>query len=447
MKMRLLSTIKNDILLILAGALTGFAALLTVHLLPVEPMRDNAYWSLEMMEKEFEDELAVTGYRSTLTGSFTDSLMLAHAVYQSENHSILEQALYMYRGESYQGTEDGWQPGRSLRDYLNNIPQPREVSYARYWHGYLVILKPLLLLTSFNTIRLFNSALQLFLAGAVVIGMCRRGAPELAKGFLLSLPFLFFVSSYASLSLSICLYLMFASLTAQLRFGPMLLQKNRYGYFFLLTGMAAAYFDFLTYPLITLAFPLCVYLYLDDSGSGAWNAVCRMLGYSVRWLEGYMGLWGMKWVLTDVLVGGSVVRDALQTLADRTGNAEGYNRINGFLSVLYRNIEPYSNWCYVLLGGIGMAMLTAEFMRHGVKRRNFLKIVPYVLLALYPPVWFFAAQNHSEEHWQYTCRIVACSVFALYAGCLKVCDSSAAQNRSCKTANRGHSLSWLEKSQ
>ena len=236
----LLRTIRNDLLLVLAGTFLGLAVLLLVHLLPLKPMQDHVYWSLPMIEKEFEDEVIVEGYRSTLTGNFTDCLMLEHAVYQAEGHSLLEQVLHMYRAESYE-SEGGWWPGHSLKDYLENTPQPREVQYARYWHGYLVILKPLLLLTSFNTIRLLNSALQLLLAGCVVMGFCRRDAMPLAMGFLLSLPFLFFVSTYASLSLSICFYVMTISLLAQLGLDPLLVRKGMYGQFFLVVGMATSY--------------------------------------------------------------------------------------------------------------------------------------------------------------------------------------------------------------
>ncbi len=409
--------VKNDIVLILAGTAIGLAALMLVHLLPIGPIQAHVYWSLEMIRKEFEDEVVVTGYSATLTGNFTDCLMLEHAAYGHQNHSILEQTLYMYRGETYP-EGDGWWPGHSLDDYLHGIPQPREVEYARYWHGYLVILKPLLWLTSFNTIRLFNSAIQLFLAGFVVMGLCKRNASDLAKGFLLSLPFLFFVSSYASLSLSICLYLMLAAVIVQLKMDFLLIKRNWYGYFFLIVGMAASYFDFLTYPLVTLVFPLCIWLYLNEMTGK--HAICCMIGYSARWLEGYIGLWMMKWVLTDILVGGSVIRDAVETLMVRTNSAEGYSRMAGFFSVLQKNIQPYGNWCYLLLGGIGGVLLAAGFIRHGIRRENLFKIVPYLLLALYPFGWFFITQNHSEQHWQYTCRIMACSVFALYAGCLKI---------------------------
>lgn len=412
--------LRNDLVLIFLGSIVGLGALILVHFLPTEPMREHVYWSLDMIEKEFEDELLVTGYPATLTGNFTDCLMLEHAIYHSEDHSVLEQATHMYRGESYVGEEDGWQPGRSLSDYLGGDTQPREVEYGRYWHGYLVILKPLLLLTSFNSIRLFNSALQLFMVGCVVAGLCKKNAYNLATGFLLSLSFLFFLSSYASLSLSICLYLMLALLLIQLRWDSKLCEKRWYGYFFLLSGMATSYFDFLTYPLVTLVFPLCAYLYLHDDDLGAKSSVFRMFGYSARWLEGYIGLWAMKWILTDVLTGSSVIRDAVATLKTRTGSADGYSRIGGFFSVVWKNIQPYNNWGYVLIAGIGFALLAGGMVRYGVKWQNWAKTVPYIFLALYPFGWFFVTQNHSAGHWQFTCRIMACSAFAMYAGCLKI---------------------------
>lgn len=408
----------------MGGGVVGFVALLTVYLLPVEPMQENVYWSLPMIEKDFVDEGIIEGYRSTLTGNYTDCLMLEHAVYRAESHSLLEQVLYMYRSESCE-QEDDWYPGRSLIDYLENIPQPREVEYARYWHGYLVVLKPLLLFTSFNTIRLLNSAIQLLLAGCVVMGFCRKNATPLAMGFLLSLPFIFFVTTYASLSLSICFYIMVLSVLIQIRFDSCFLKRSLYGEFFLIVGMATSYFDFLTYPLVTLGFPLCVYLYFhgESIGRSIWK-ICR---YSFQWFEGYMGLWALKWILADLFTDGSTINDAVNNLMTRTGSAEGYSRVTGFWGVLQKNMQPYCNWCYVILTGIAVTLVLFQMKKQQCRWKNIKRIIPYVFLAQYPLMWFMVTQNHSEQHWRYTCRILACSVFAVYVGCAKIWEESKNQ--------------------
>ena len=159
--------LKNHFIILLIVPIIGFVAMLLIHMIPVDKMQEHVLWSLDMIVREFEQEALIDGYPATLTGSFTDCLMLEHAVYENEEHSTLEQTLHMYRGESYYAPDcsDVWHPGESLVDYLHGVEQPREVEYSRYWHGYLVVLKPLLFLTSFNSIRLINACFQLFMVG------------------------------------------------------------------------------------------------------------------------------------------------------------------------------------------------------------------------------------------------------------------------------------------
>ena len=128
----------------------GFLFLLLVHLLPTERMKSNVYSSIDTIEAECFDELLVDEYKATMSGNFTDCLMLHYAIYDGD-HSTLDQSLNIYRSES--DPEEEWWPGRSLLDYLNGVEISKEVSYPRYWHGYLVFLKPLLLFTSFNSLR------------------------------------------------------------------------------------------------------------------------------------------------------------------------------------------------------------------------------------------------------------------------------------------------------
>lgn len=433
-KKKQINFMKYHVIVLLAGVILGFSALILVHLLPCAPMKEHVYWSLEMIEKEFDDEVLIEGYRATLTGNFTDCLMLEHAVYSSDQHGLLGQVLHMYRSESC-AEEGGWWPGHSLKDYLTGTPQPREVSYSRYWHGYLVFLKPLLLLTSFNTIRLLQAAVQLVFVGAGTVILCRKGAYSLAKALLISLPFLSFVSTYASLSLSVCFYVMMAAVLIQLKINDILLRRRWYGLFFFAVGMAVAYFDFLTYPLVTLIYPLGIYLYF--CGGNFRKNMSNLLKNSMEWSAGYVGMWAAKWILTDCLTGSSCIQDALRTIFVRTGSAEGYSRIKGFFSVLGKNIQPFLNWCYILILVVSAvyilvgALKNAKALKESVSKMRFdlSGAGAYFVLALYPLAWYFLAQNHSEQHWQFTCRILAASVFAVVTGIFKLLEPGVpAQN-------------------
>lgn len=397
--------------MVVAGVVMGLLALLLVYCIPTGPIQVHVWQSLPLLEKEFADSELITGNPATLTGNFTDCLMLENAIYDSPEHSGLEQILYMYRGESDAG--DGWAPGHSLVDYLEGTEQPREVEYSRYWHGYLVVLRPLFYLTTFQSIRLMASTAQLLLVACVLFLCFRRGENALGFAFVAALPFFYFITMSFSLSLSICFYIMAIAMIVQLKWHEKLQKRNWYGAFFLIVGMATSYFDFLTYPLVCLGFPLCVALYLSKEG---WKQnLCKLVSYSVQWCVGYVGMWAGKWILTDLLVGGNTIRDALQTVLVRTGNSSEDSAFSGFWYVLEQNIQVYQNWnFYLLFAGIMMVLLRMLWSKrfHLKDKQCIMQGIVVGVVALFPIVWLFFTQNHSEQHYMYTCKILAVTVFA-----------------------------------
>ena len=72
------------------------------------------------------------------------------------------------------------------------------------------------------------------------------------------------------------------------------------------------YFDFLTYPLVTLVYPLGIYLYFHGGTPG--KGIRGMVGNSAEWGVGYGGMWAAKWILADCLTGSASIRDAMETV-------------------------------------------------------------------------------------------------------------------------------------
>ena len=97
---------------ILLGGILGTLLLWVIHLLPVDRMRVHVYQSLSMLREEFTDSLVIKGYEATLTGSFTDCLMLENTIYYNDAHSTFEQAMMMYRKDLGEG--EGGAPGTSV---------------------------------------------------------------------------------------------------------------------------------------------------------------------------------------------------------------------------------------------------------------------------------------------------------------------------------------------
>ena len=413
------TVLENAIILVLMPVL-GLFLMLLVHLLPVEGMKENVYSSIDSLTKEFTDELAIDGYNASLIGNFTDSLMTEFAVYDSP-HSVFEQVMFMYRKESC--PDGGWWPGVSLTDYLYGNPQPVEVEYSRYWHGYLVFLKPLFLFCSLNSVRLFNSIFQIVLLSAALIGLSKNGHSKVAIAFAASMPFMYFFSSFASLSLSICMYILLVEMILIGFFNDKF--RSGYGYvtFFMIAGSAAAFFDFLTYPLVTLAIPLCTVLCINEE-ENLKKSFLNILTNSLSWGIGYIYMWVSKWVLAVIFTGNNTIKDALATVSLRTSNVPGEGRIKGYLTCLKSNLSPFANRAYACLV-ICILIYIAFNLISELKKKNSLsacRLVPALVIGMIPFVWWFVTLNHSSEHWMFTCRIFAVSIFSIicaFSACTK----------------------------
>ena len=409
----------NRILLLLSGSILGILALSLVLSLPTGRMTQNVLQSMPTLQSEMGLVGVVDGYVQTFTGNFTDSLMLENCIYTNEKHSLLEQALFMYRGET--ATDGSWAPTISLGDYANGNELPCEIEYSRYWHGYLVFLKPLLYFCNINDMRVLTAYVQLFLNGTILLLLCKRRAYGLGVAYLISTTFLYSPFLYASLSLSICFYLLCGAIIIQLLGNDYLITHNAYPLFFFLTGMATSYFDFLTYPLVTLGFPLCIYLYFNMKH---WKEEIRSIfRYSTEWGIGYLGFWMMKWILTLILTGREVFHNALSALATRTDNADGYSKLEGFWVVVKKNIELYRNQIYFLIAFFSVLFIIyilIKKIKTGVESGFIGQMCVFFLVALYPFAWYFVAQNHSDEHWMFTCKILSVSVFAIGSAVAKL---------------------------
>lgn len=426
-----------------AGAALGGLLLAAVFLIPVDRMQGHLRESVQLLEYEFDNNTVIFGYPFTLTGLFTDCIMLQSAVYENGEHSLAEAALGVYRREADEGQ---WAPGEALVAYLNGQAPPCEVDYARYWHGYLVFLKPLLCIFNLSELRLFGVIVQGVLVAAVLWGFYRRRRMREGMAFLATLLVMMPLSMMLSLSLSVCSYIMFGAVLLQLFFHDRF-RRGGYPYFFLIVGMSAAYFDLLTYPLITLGIPLTVGLVLErDRERSGMKAV---LEQGISWAAGYGLMWAAKWALADLFLHRGVIGDALSTLFARTGTVGGQSRVQSFLTALGSNIGALCNWPYLLLLLLGLALLVWDCLRSRLNKRpgkekgaaglnreeqgqlsglpgekrgireTALLYLPYGVVALLPAVWYFLAANHSAEHWMFTCRILGISVFALLCALLK----------------------------
>ena len=406
--------IRNFAAILAISAVVGTMLLVLVFLLPVGPMRRNVEKSVGDMLKSGDEipEDAFSKYLWKSRETYTDAIMVQNAIERLPDKNAYEHAMWMYH---YDLEEDVWTPEDSLKAFCEsheNVNNMYLHIYARYWHGYLLYLKPLLLLFSWKHVVWLELAVQIALMIWVLITAIRKQNAGVAAVTLGSFLFMKPVLVLISLTMSVCWILTLLAVEYMLLHHDRLHEKGQYPEFFLIIGILTSYFDFLTYPITTLGIPLCCYFLLENDR--AWNNIKKLIGFCASWGIGYAGMWAAKWVIADLTLHTGTIKDAIWSIIGRTEAIGGRPRMNGGVYVIGLNLQEYPAYIGIaagVLAAIAIGMLVVIIVT-GKWKEIFAQLVPVVLIAAIPFVWIIAVQHHSALHARFTFRILSVAAAA-----------------------------------
>lgn len=268
----------RTVLILIVGILAGFLALCLVHLLPVERMHQNV---LEAKDAINAHAQTIPGYVSTSIDNYTDSIMLNEAICPVDV-PLIEKVIYNYQVNYFRQYDQQ----ENLLRYLNGEEGYGYQGYTHYWGGHQVVLKLLLLVFDYADILMINLMLQTILAVFIVVGLYRT-----QKDYVI-LPFLVAVLTIMPMTIGVCLqfcdiYYILLIGSAYIVWKKDKIKTGKMYLVFLILGMCTSYFDFLTYPLLSLGIPLVIALaYIDFDGINkkSYIQLCIVLhGALVTW--------------------------------------------------------------------------------------------------------------------------------------------------------------------
>lgn len=276
------------------------------------------------------------------------------------------------------------------------------VDYWRYWHGYLVLLWPLLVVLNYQGILLLLGLVESLLMLFLVVESHRRYG--LIVGAAIATTLFLMTPSAISLTLQLSwlfLVILVSSLVVTLkhrRIG----QLHMWGITFLIIGGITSYFDLLTYPTVSLTIPFLFFL-LGCYRDGEEVSIREAVSVCLSWALGYAGTWSSKWLVTSV-----VLREKcfpLERLVTRS-SSEAFGNAITYLDVLGKNVSAYNNAVYPLV--IAILFLTALLVWRGRTKVTVFQCVPvFLMVALIPFAWLFVTKNHAFIHYWMTFRNLA----------------------------------------
>lgn len=409
----MLKQIRNILLIFIGLVAAGYFALVLVYALPTGPIGENVLEASNIMHIERSHQELIYGHQDTMLDNLTDSIMLGTARYEGKGNVFKESLL------SNRIVVNGMMDSEVLgAESQGEELEGRVRGYGRYWHGYLLYLKPLLLVFNYGQIRYLVGMIQFGLFAAVFALMMRKKKEKYIIPFITSYLFL----NPAALSLSLQYFP--ASVITMVQLIILLLSEEKYEekrikwiYHFFVIGCLIAYFDLLTFPLLTLGIPLS--FLLAESRASVKEDIKSFMGSCIAWAAGYAMMWGSKWILGNLITEENMIKDALGSVLFRIGATESETKTSA-IEAVFRNVG--ANKLYLLTAVIVFLII----LGYGLWRNYHLNVknlkTSLLLCAVLPFAWYVVISNHSYIHYWFTYRILAISIFSILIAVVQLFD-------------------------
>lgn len=383
---------------------------LTTGLIKRDMIKDNLEKTALYFEQKPLFEYKIGNHEFSLIHNYADVMLMniiGSADTQDPFFAAIDAGIYVNK-------EDTGKENRDLCSVVFDGEKPN-FSYSRYWHGTMLFVRPLLMITDITGIRLINIAAMLAVTAAAVILMLRKrlyaaAFSYIAANIMCSVVFVPLCIEYCSVFFIMniaCIVLLCK-------------KKMNMLLFFSAIGALTCFFDFLTAEIITLFVPLALYLIINQNSDIKQNFKDTAV-YSVVWFTGYACTWIYKWILAFLSCGMPALKLAVSQAAYRvTGYSEHFEKpsligeITGALQKTVGNVIPFAftkNAFFVLL-----AALFVMFCIWYLYRKEISKLGVQLTLfavALMPFIRYIAIPNHSYTHSFFTFRALFITVFCI----------------------------------
>lgn len=413
----------KGIIVFLLFILLGWGANVLAFLLPNRPIHENVIKSGNVFIQEGAfPHIISENYRNTIADNNTDAWMLLMADYDG-NKSLLEKSLGGWYSTYENTTNSGmWGFDNFVSSTKSGMVKTGEEAYSRYWHGWILPLRILLLFFSYESIRYIGMNVLLAL---LIVNFClflKLNLKYYAIAFFGAITFVLPISAMISFEYAFIFYIMLINniilLTCYKK-----IKHIGFHMFFMCLGMSCAYFDFLTYPLVALAFCLMTYIFLEKD-SELLKTLFKIIINSIMWAFGYFGMWFSKWSLSTLVLRRNVFKETISQLILRTSTTDGLGSLSQnpitYLDVLKNNLTVYMTKGFL----ISVLIITICFAVFFIKNKVEINIILlkssliFILIGCMPFVWSFVFKNHTFLHRNFTCNIfsiVVLSYFSYYA--------------------------------
>ena len=387
---------------------------------PSSIIKDNVKESSKTLSQE-GNYYIISKYFGNENDNYTDSIMINEA-YSIDNTNPIYSYLAVRKNYEKGITQKYWQDTQGELISINNLNDydpvgelaefldgniDTSITYARYWHGYLPILRTLLIFFNITEIRRLLLIIFIILFIYFIWLLKKKFGLTISLIFALALVFEgYFFASYSLENAPIFLVMMISGITLLKRIEKM---QNFYLYIFIVACITN-FVDYLKVPLITLAIPLYIFILYKQKKEPNLDYKYYLkitIKTTIIWGLGYAITWLSKWAIYDILYGGELIKSAINQIMYRTQSTNVKTKLT--IDIVLENFLA-ENLAYIdIIGFIIILISLPKIKKYKLKLNSIDEIltkttIPVIIISLMPILWYVLLSNHTVIHWKFVYR-------------------------------------------
>lgn len=378
-------SIKKPIVVLVVMPFIFLAIMIGLQLIPNSWVKDNVEKSREIIRVEsiYHDAYYVPGIHwLAASDGYSDDIYLEEQIVD-RTHSVFHGAM---------------------------IP-----NYARYWHGYSLFLRPLLVFFDLSYIRQLLVISFMLLMAVLVYLIIKHINFTIGILFTLAIalvnpPIIMISLQYSNMFL--------LTLAASIVMMIMIAKKRPFTeilVFFATLGSLTSFFDLLTTPSITLGIPLLLFIAYRIQHDKSKDLLKHVILLASLWGAGYLIAWAAKWVIGSILLHRNLFVEASQKVSYW---ASDYTTIESRNVDAIYVLRQWTKrlvlvWPVIIVSAVVFVTgIIKTYRRRRHLNRTFVTDISSILVPTFIPIaWVLLARAHSFAHQWFSFRHLVVSLF------------------------------------